>query len=247
MEVEVEGIVLKDTLYGESSKIIQVLTKEYGLVSIIAKGASSYKNSLRSLTLPFLYAKFKINYKKDKLSTLKGGNILNLYGSKANDIKVYAYISYICELAYKVLQENNDKDIFVITKNALDKVTSGFNYNVIKNIVEFKCLDYIGIRPDFSICHKCFNHNDFYALDGKIGGFICKNCYTNEKVVPKNFDKILNRYQNVDISEINEIKISKENEIIVNEFLKEYYETFSSIHLNSENLISILDLNSKLC
>ena len=31
MQTEVEGIVLKETLYSETSKVIQVLTKEFGL------------------------------------------------------------------------------------------------------------------------------------------------------------------------------------------------------------------------
>lgn len=241
MEVEVEGIILKETLYGETSKILQVMTKEYGLISIIAKGASSYKNNLRSLSLPFLYAKFLINYKKDKISTLKGGKIIKLYGSGSSNIKTYAYISYLCELTYKVLQENNDKSIFTILKSSLDKLTEGFNENVIKNIVEFKYLDYIGITPDLSMCHKCMKPAKVYAIDGKIGGFVCQDCFTNERKVPNDFQKILKRYQDVDISEIKEIKLSKENEELVSDFLKEYYQTFSAIHLNSENLLTILD------
>ena len=240
MEVEVEGIVLKETLYGESSKILQVLTNKYGLISIIAKGASSYKNNLRSLALPFLYAKFIINYKKDKISTLKNGKVIKLYGSGSNDIKIFAYLSYLCELTYKVLLENNDAEIFYILKNSLDKITEGFNPNVIKNIVEFKYLDYIGITPDLSICHKCMKNNDPYAIDGRIGGFVCQNCYTNEKKTPADFPKILNRYQNVDISDIKEIRISKENEETVSEFLKEYYESFSAIKLNSDNLLMMI-------
>ena len=190
MEVEVEGIVLKETLYGEKSKIIQVLTKDYGLIGMIAKGASSYKSNLRSLTLPFLYAKFIINYKKDKLSILKGGKAIKLYGSGANDIKIYAYVSYLSELSYKVLQENNDKEIFYILKNSLDKIIEGYNEKVIKNIVEFKLLDYVGISPNLDICHKCMKKVKPYALDGKIGGFVCRECYTNEKIITTDFPKI---------------------------------------------------------
>ena len=33
---EVEGFILTETPYGESSKIINVLTKEYGIIGIIA-------------------------------------------------------------------------------------------------------------------------------------------------------------------------------------------------------------------
>ena len=48
---KVEGIILKESLYGDTSKIIQVLTKEYGLVSIMCKGAKSPKSNLRASTM----------------------------------------------------------------------------------------------------------------------------------------------------------------------------------------------------
>lgn len=237
MEAAVEGIILKETPYSESSKVIQVLTKEYGLIGILAKGASSAKSNLRSLSLPFLYAKLNIIYKKDKLSILKNGVPIALYGSKSKDIKFYAYISYLCELTYKVLLENNNKEIFIILKNALDKMEEGFNYNVIKNIVEFKYLEYLGITPDLNICHKCLEVRKPYAIDGKIGGFVCENCYKNERIVSPNFDKILLRFKNVDINEIKEIKLSSDNEKIINEFIREYYASFSAIYLNSEKFL----------
>ena len=47
---EVEGFIFKETPYGETSKIISVFTKEYGLISIMCKGAKSIKSKDRALT-----------------------------------------------------------------------------------------------------------------------------------------------------------------------------------------------------
>lgn len=237
MDTVVEGIVLKETLYSETSKVIQVLTKEYGLIGIMAKGASSLKSPLRSLTIPFLYGKFNISYKKDKLSILKGGSLIKLYGSNTKDLKLYAYISYLFELTYNVLKENNTSNIFDILKNGLDKITEGFNPEVIKNIIEFKYLDYLGITPNLDICQKCNEIKEPFAIDGKIGGFVCKECFTNEVKVSSNYKKIIERFQNVDISEIKEIKLSKEDEKIINIFLDEYYEKYSAIYINSKKFL----------
>ena len=38
---EVEGFILTETPYGETSKIINVLTKEYGIIGIMCNGAKS--------------------------------------------------------------------------------------------------------------------------------------------------------------------------------------------------------------
>ena len=241
MQTEVEGIVLKETLYSETSKVIQVLTKEFGLVSMIAKGALSMKSNLRSLTIPFLYGKFDITYKKDKLSTLKSGKIIKLYGSGIADLKLYAYMSYLSELTYNVLKENNNSEMFNILKDGLDKIYDNFDPEVIKNIIEFKYLEYLGITPNFNVCQKCNEKKDFYAIDGKNGGFICHDCYTNEELIPSNFPKIVDRFINVDIKTIKEIKLKDSDKKIINTFLKEYYEKYSAVYINSLKFLSEIE------
>ena len=136
---------------------------------------------------------------------------------------------------------DEEKNVFLnelgVAESGLDKLSENFDYNVIKNIIEFKYLDYLGITPDLTICHKCYERKKFYAIDGKIGGFVCKDCYQNERLVSEKFSAILNRFRDVDINEIKEIKISDENKNIVNEFLSEYYSSFSAIYLNSEKFL----------
>ena len=42
-----EGIILSETNYGESSKILNVLTDKYGLIRIMSKGCRKMKSKLR--------------------------------------------------------------------------------------------------------------------------------------------------------------------------------------------------------
>ena len=49
----VDGIVVSETNYGETSKIINILTKE-GIIGIIAKGARSIKSPLRIYAQKFI-------------------------------------------------------------------------------------------------------------------------------------------------------------------------------------------------
>ena len=55
---KVEGIVVSEKSYGETSKIINLLTKEYGVIGIIAKGAKTLKSPLRSVTEKLCYGEF---------------------------------------------------------------------------------------------------------------------------------------------------------------------------------------------
>ena len=64
--IEVEGIILTSQDYGETSKIINVITKQYGIIGMIVKGCKNIKSPLRSTTDKLTYGKFYIYYKKDK-------------------------------------------------------------------------------------------------------------------------------------------------------------------------------------
>ena len=78
---EVDGFILTETPYGETSKIINVLTREKGIVGIMAKGARSLKSPLRTVSTKLTYGTFIIYYKKDKLSTLKEVNVIDSFNN----------------------------------------------------------------------------------------------------------------------------------------------------------------------
>ena len=77
--IEVEGIIVSETSYGETSKIINIITKDYGLLGIMAKGCKNIKSPLRSVTSKLTYGTFIIYYKEGKLSTLKEVSVINSF------------------------------------------------------------------------------------------------------------------------------------------------------------------------
>ena len=65
MKTEVEGIVISETPYSETSKIINILTKD-GIIGIMAKGAKNIKSNLRIGTSKITMSSFIIIKKDDK-------------------------------------------------------------------------------------------------------------------------------------------------------------------------------------
>lgn len=55
---KVEGIIINETPYGETSKVMQIFTKELGIISVMGKGVKSIKSRLRPLTMKFTYGFF---------------------------------------------------------------------------------------------------------------------------------------------------------------------------------------------
>ena len=60
---KIEGIIVSEIDYKESSKIINILTREDGLVGIIARGTKKIKNKLSGVTSKLTYGYFHVKKK----------------------------------------------------------------------------------------------------------------------------------------------------------------------------------------
>ena len=80
MKIEdIEGLVLTETNYSESSKILNVLTKEHGLIGVISKGCRNMKSKLHGVSRKLVYGTFHIYYKEKGLSTLISVDVINSF------------------------------------------------------------------------------------------------------------------------------------------------------------------------
>jgi len=240
MLVDVEGIILNITPYGETSKIINVFTKEYGVIGIMCKGAMGVKSRLRSVTQKFTYGKFNIYYKKDKLSTLVSIDIINPLKKIKEDILLISYISYLSDLVNQILKQTSDYSIYDNFINAILKIEEGLNPIVITNILEVKLLDFLGVGLNLTSCIICGNKKEIVTLSSEKGGLICKNCYHDERLMPLSVVKILNMYYLVDIKSVNKLSI-KDNIIYeINKFLTCYYDDYTGLYLKSKDFLKTI-------
>ena len=237
---EVEGIILSETPYGETSKIINVFTKEYGVIGIMCKGAMGIKSKIRSTTTKLTYATFNIYYKKDKLSTLVSVDIINYFKNIKSDILLISYASYLCELVHQVLKQSNEFKIYDDFINALLKLEEGLNPVVITNILEVKLLDFLGVGLNLTSCIMCGNKKEIVTLSSEKGGLICRNCYMQERLMPIEIVKFLNMYYLVDIKSITKLAIKKNIIDEINRFLTFYYDDYTGLYLKSKDFLKTM-------
>ncbi len=237
---EVEGIILSETPFGDSSKIINVFTKEYGLIGMIAKGALGIKSKLRSVTMKLTYGKFNIYYKKDKLSLLTSVDVINPLKKIKSDILLISYATFLCDLVSQVLKQTDDITIYDDFISSLLKIEEGLDPMVITNIMEVKLLDYLGVGLNLTSCISCGNKKEIVTLSSEKGGLICKNCYRGERIVPISLVKVINMYYLVDIKSIK--KLSLKDNIIkeINYFINNFYDDYTGLYLKSKDFLKTI-------
>ena len=239
---KVEGIIISETNYGETSKIINILTKD-GIIGCIAKGAKGIKSPLRSFTLALTYGSYNIYYNENKLSTVKSADIINDFTNIKKDITLISYMTYLCDLANQVMKQNVNEDIYNLLISSLIKINDGLNPMIITNIYELKLLDYLGVGINFNACAKCGNTHNIVTIDPDIGGYICQNCYTNEIIYDDKTLKMLRMYYLVEIDSISELKISDRVVNNINYFVNTYYDRYTGLYLKSKRFLEDLIKN----
>ena len=237
MLCEVEGFILSETSYGETSKIINVWTKKYGVIGIMCKGAKSLKSKNRVSTMRFSYAKFNIYLKQGKLSTLVSADVINPLKKIRSDITLIGYLSYLTELTEQVIKQNNDLLLFDDFINSVLKIEDGLDPLVITNILEIKYLEKLGVLFNLDECVVCGSKNNIVTINADKGGFICLNCLSNEVIVDKKVIKMLRMYYYVNIKSITNIKIEDNIKNTINKFLDMYYDRYTGLYLNSKNFL----------
>lgn len=236
---EVEGFIISETSYGDSSKIVNLFTRE-GLKGVLCKGAKSLKSPNRSVTTKFTYGKYIIYDKKDKTSILKEGSVINDFYHIKNDIILIGYMTYLSDLVYQVVKQNSNSEIYDIFISSLKKIEEGMNPMIISNIFEIKMLDYLGVGINLECCNSCGSNKNIVTISADLGGYICSNCYQGEYVYDLKVIKMIRMYKLVNIDSITDIKVSENIVNEINRFLNIYYDRFTGLYLKSKKFLQDL-------
>ncbi|MBP3919982.1 MAG: DNA repair protein RecO [Bacilli bacterium] len=232
----VEGIIVSERAYSETSKIIDIITCEHGFISVLAKGAKSMKSKFRSNTGKLILANFNIVYKENKLSILREVDVINFYKNIKKDITKISYAAYILELAKQVVKQTGNNSVYENLISTLDKIDEGYDSLVLTNILELKYLYYLGVMPILDGCSKC-GRASIITLSVDAGGYLCKDCRNNETIVSEKTIKLIKMFYYLDISKITKLSINDKVKEELNYFLSNYYDKYTGLYLKSKDFI----------
>ena len=238
--ISVEGIVISTTDYKENSKIINIFTKDKGIIGCISKGCKNLKSKLRLLSEKLSYATFQISYRENGLSTLIDGDIIDYFINIKSDIMKVSYLSYLTELSSSVYKESNDDEVYNLMIESIKKIEEGFDPKIITNILELQYLEYLGISLNLDSCVKC-GSTKVVTLSLSKGGYVCALHRTNEPIISEKALKLLRLYNYVDISKITALEIEEKVRDEISNIIDMYYEEYSGVYLKSKKLLHELE------
>lgn len=233
---EIEGIIVNELDYRDTSKIITVLTRN-GLISMIAKGCKSPKSILRSCTDKLTYGKFYIKYKENKLSILNNFDNYLCFKNIRTDFIKLGFSIYLLDLSYQVARESFNYLMYDNLIDCLKKIDADINPLLITNILELRYLNYLGVSPILDTCSACNCSNNIIGLSIDKGGFVCSNCFNNDMIIDNKTVKLIRLYNLIDINKIDNVNVNKKIINEINRFIDEYYDKYTGLYLNGKKTI----------
>src|SRR5688572_455218 len=121
--VSVSALILQAFPYSDTSKILRLLTRDYGVQSVIAKGALRPKSRFGGVLEPFTegVASFVLRESRE-LHTLTGFELIKSRQSLGDNLVRFGGASLVAELVMRVGSEERDPTLFDMVVHALDRI-----------------------------------------------------------------------------------------------------------------------------
>ncbi len=174
---DVEGIVLHEMKYMETSKILRVLTKEYGKISVMAQGAMKEKRALLSQTSTMAKSSFHLR-KGGSFFYVNSAELLRSNGKIRSSYRQYLYGLFFCEIVDMAATEGQEqRNLFELLDRVLTILSESGDAQGLSIAFFMKLSAISGFRPRLRRCASCGGIPiRRIGFSGDAGGILCDDC-----------------------------------------------------------------------
>jgi DNA repair protein RecO (recombination protein O) len=177
-----EAVVLHAFDYLESSRIIKLLTREFGLRSVLARGARSSRKRFGSALDLFALGTIELDMKPGRdLDTLASFDVIRTRGDIGSDLARFTGASAIAEMLLRFAQQDSDPELFDVSSSTFDRLTStsGDAARTTAIAGAWRILSMLGFAPSLGACSECereFGDDETVLFSQSAGGAVCDSC-----------------------------------------------------------------------
>jgi DNA repair protein RecO (recombination protein O) len=180
--ITTEAIILQAFPYGDTSRILRLLTRDYGVRSVIVKGATRPKSRYSGLLELFTEGSASIYLKQNaELLTLSGFDLIRSRQSIGNDLMRFGGASLLAEIVIRTASEEAQPELFDRLRGALDTLADA-PVEGIEAIVlaeTWGLVAALGFEPSLQECVSCGRDiapEEHTRFSYSAGGALCADC-----------------------------------------------------------------------
>lgn len=228
--VSTDAIVLHVFDYLESSRILRLLTREAGLISVIAKGARRTRAKYGSALDLFAEGHAQVYIKPSRdLNTLGAFEITNTRELLTSDIDRIFAASAISELVQRIGGDDPNPHLFEAVSESFEVISRVQLNRVAGEAIgsAWRIMAHSGFSPAIdqcSYCHREISHDMAAAFSAAPGGIVCDRCLPaapNHRTLPSQAREALRRWLSGFSVELSSAE-AKAHQRLLREFLIEH-------------------------
>ncbi|HET7322258.1 MAG TPA: DNA repair protein RecO [Longimicrobiaceae bacterium] len=187
--VRARSLILQSFPYSDTSKILRLFSREYGVRSAIAKGAQRPKSRFGGLLEPFTEGEAQLYLKEGRdLHTLGGFDLLRSRQALGRNLTAFAGASLLAELVLRFATEEPHPQLFHALVTALDALAEAREpeAGAVAIAAAWEMIALLGFQPETDACIRCgraLEPDEPSRFDVEAGGVVCTRCRTHGRVV----------------------------------------------------------------
>jgi DNA repair protein RecO (recombination protein O) len=155
MYINTKGLVLREVVYKETSKILTVLTPDEGRITVSAKGARRKGSRIAAATQLFAFSDMTLIDNRDRW-TLTEAQCIESFSGLSDELERAALGAYFCELLEAVSDEAPNPEILSLGLNALYALGQEKKPEaIVKAAFELRLMCHAGFAPALEGCCVC--------------------------------------------------------------------------------------------
>ena len=177
MLCKVKGVVIRNAEYGDSDKLLTLLTHEMGKVVVCVKGGKSIKSKHMPSCELFAYSEFQL-YEKQGRFWVRESYLCESFFSIRRALEPMYLGQYLCDVTCDyALHDMPDESLLRLLLNSLYLLTSDKkDRRIVKCVFELKSAAIEGFMPDINECSGCGCKSSDMFFDAIEGVVLCSEC-----------------------------------------------------------------------
>ncbi len=178
MFLHTSGLILRESKYKDSDKILTLLCGTEGKLTASARRVLRTKSKLGPAIQLFSFSEFVLFGNKGRWTINEARTIEEFRGLR-NDISSLALAAYFADLLELVSDEDMpNPNILRLALNSFYALSNNiYDRELIKAVFELRIASYAGYMPNLTECAECGKVEDeYFYFRPDLGDIVCKSC-----------------------------------------------------------------------
>lgn len=182
MYLKTQGLVLREVAYKDADKLLTVLTRDYGKMTLKARGVRRAGSPLKAPCQLLACGEFTI-FEYRGMSTVNEAETIELFPELRQDLELLSLGTYFAQVAEVLSQEDcPTPELLSLTLNALYALARlNRPQPLVKAVFELRATCQAGYTPDLEGCQSCGNPTP-ELFDLSLGCLECSGCPKGEGI-----------------------------------------------------------------